>query len=67
MVIHNADFDLAFLNKELKDADFKVLSKERVVDTLFLARDKFPGLQNSLDALCKRFKIDNSRKAFRTP
>ena len=62
LVIHNADFDLAFLNKELKDADLKALSKERVVDTLFIARDKFPGLQNSLDALCKRFKIDNSRR-----
>ncbi|MAJ57338.1 MAG: DNA polymerase III subunit epsilon [Candidatus Pelagibacter sp.] len=62
LVIHNADFDLAFLNKELKDVDLKVLSKERVVDTLFIARDKFPGQQNSLDALCKRFKIDNSRR-----
>ena len=62
LVIHNADFDLAFLNKELQDLGLEPLSKERVVDTLFLARQKFPGAQASLDALCKRFKIDSSKR-----
>jgi DNA polymerase-3 subunit epsilon len=62
LVIHNADFDLAFLNKELQELGLEPLSKERVVDTLFLARQKFPGAQASLDALCKRFKIDTSKR-----
>jgi DNA polymerase-3 subunit epsilon len=62
LVIHNADFDLAFLNKELQELELKPLPKERVVDTLFLARQKFPGAQASLDALCKRFKIDTSKR-----
>jgi len=62
LVIHNAEFDMAFLNKELKDAGFDKLSNEFVVDTLNIAREKFPGAQNSLDALCKRFRIDNSRR-----
>ena len=62
LVIHNAEFDMAFLNKELNDAGFDKLSNEFVVDTLNIAREKFPGAQNSLDALCKRFRIDNSRR-----
>jgi len=62
LVIHNAEFDLAFLNKELKDVGERQISKDNIVDTLNVAREKFPGAQNSLDALCKRFKIDNSRR-----
>ena len=62
LVIHNAEFDLAFLNKELKEAGEKQISSENIIDTLNVAREKFPGAQNSLDALCKRFKIDNSRR-----
>lgn len=62
LVIHNADFDLAFLNKELKDVGENPINKNLIVDTLTIAREKFPGAQNSLDALCKRFKIDNSRR-----
>ena len=62
LVIHNAEFDLAFLNKELKEVGEKQISKDNIIDTLNVAREKFPGAQNSLDALCKRFKIDNSRR-----
>jgi DNA polymerase-3 subunit epsilon len=62
LVIHNAEFDLAFLNKELKEVGEQQISSENVIDTLNVAREKFPGAQNSLDALCKRFKIDNSRR-----
>ena len=62
LVIHNAEFDLAFLNKELKQVGEKQISSENIIDTLNVAREKFPGAQNSLDALCKRFKIDNSRR-----
>ena len=62
LVIHNADFDMAFLNKALQDIDLEPITKDRVVDTLSLARQKFPGAQASLDALCKRFKIDTSKR-----
>ena len=62
LVIHNEDFDLAFLNKELQNINLPAIPKEKVVDTLFLARQKFPGSQASLDALCKRFKIDISAR-----
>jgi len=62
LVIHNADFDLAFLNKELQELNLEPLSKERVIDTLFLARQKFPGSQASLDALCKRFRINTEER-----
>jgi DNA polymerase-3 subunit epsilon len=62
LVIHNADFDLAFLNKELKEAGYSKIPNTNIIDTLNVAREKFPGAQNSLDALCKRFKIDNSRR-----
>jgi len=65
LIIHNADFDLAHLNNELK-----LFGKQKidniVLDTLVLARDKFPGSQVSLDALCKRFRIDNSRRVTHT-
>jgi len=66
LIIHNADFDISHLNNELKLAGKKVLDKENVIDTLDLARDKYPGSQISLDALCKRFSIDNSRRKFHT-
>ena len=62
IVIHNAPFDLSFLNYELKLINKKTIDKKNVIDTLELARAKYPGAQNSLDALCKRFKIDNSKR-----
>ncbi len=65
LIIHNAEFDLAHINNELKLFGKKPIKNE-VVDTLILARDKFPGSQVSLDALCKRFRIDNSRRVTHT-
>ena len=65
LIIHNAEFDLSHINNELKIVGKKQLNNE-VVDTLTLARNKFPGSQISLDALCKRFKIDNSNRAQHT-
>ncbi len=65
LIIHNAEFDLAHLNNELKLFGKKPIENE-VVDTLVLARDKFPGSQASLDALCKRFRIDNSKRVNHT-
>ena len=62
LIIHNAPFDLAFLNYELKLCKKDEIKSKDVTDTLELARTKFPGSQNSLDALCKRFKIDNSKR-----
>lgn len=62
LVIHNATFDMKFLNYELKSLGFKALSNERVVDTLLLARRKFPGAPANLDALCRRFNIDLSAR-----
>ena len=62
LIIHNAEFDLAFLNLELRLIKKEPILKERVLDTLELARLKFPGSSASLDALCKRFKIDNSKR-----
>ena len=59
LVIHNAEFDLSHLNNELTLLGKKKLNSENVIDTLALARDKFPGSPISLDALCKRYKIDN--------
>ncbi len=61
LVIHNAEFDLSHLNNELAILG-KNKIKEEVVDTLQIARDKFPGSSSSLDALCKRYNIDNSRR-----
>lgn len=64
LVIHNADFDVKFLNAELKMFGFPSLDKRRVLDTLRMAREKFPGSPASLDALCRRFNIDNSSRTF---
>tara|TARA_B100001027_G_scaffold51462_1_gene34229 strand:+ start:909 stop:1574 length:666 start_codon:yes stop_codon:yes gene_type:complete len=61
LVIHNAEFDLSHLNNELKKVGKKILNNP-IVDTLTLAKDKFPGLPVSLDALCKRYRIDNSKR-----
>ena len=60
LIIHNAEFDLSHINNELKILGKKDINFENVVDTLVLARDKFPGSSISLDALCKRYRIDNS-------
>ncbi|SMO72432.1 DNA polymerase III subunit epsilon [Paracoccus laeviglucosivorans] len=62
LVIHNAQFDMKFLNAELKWAGYQTMPYSRAVDTLELARSRFPGAQNSLDALCRRFRIDNSNR-----
>ena len=62
LVIHNAPFDVGFLNAELVNCQKPVLREERVTDTLTLARQKFPGAQASLDALCRRFQINNSHR-----
>tara|TARA_B100001027_G_scaffold37467_1_gene23385 strand:+ start:444 stop:1109 length:666 start_codon:yes stop_codon:yes gene_type:complete len=61
LIIHNAEFDLSHLNNELKIVG-KDLIKNEIIDTVILARDKFPGSSNSLDALCKRYRIDNSKR-----
>jgi DNA polymerase III subunit epsilon len=66
LVIHNAEFDLSHLNNELALLGKKKLSSENVVDTLALARDKFPGSPISLDALCKRYRVDNSKRTQHT-
>jgi len=65
LIIHNAEFDLAHLNNELKLFGKKKIENE-IIDTLTLAREKYPGSQVSLDALCKRFRIDNSRRTLHT-
>ena len=66
LVIHNAEFDLSHLNNELALLGKKKLKNENTVDTLSLARDKFPGSPTSLDALCKRYRIDNSNRTQHT-
>ena len=65
LIIHNAEFDLSHLNNELKIIGQKTLKNE-IVDTLQLARDKYPGSPISLDALCKRYRIDNSKRVQHT-
>ena len=65
LIIHNAEFDLSHLNNELKLLNKKEIEND-VVDTLILARDKFPGSSVSLDALCKRYRIDNSKRVQHT-
>ena len=62
IIIHNAEFDISHLNNELSLINKKNILKNNVVDTLEIARNKFPGSGISLDALCKRFRIDNSRR-----
>ena len=66
LVIHNAEFDLSHLNNELALVGKKKLNNENVTDTLVLARDKFPGSPTSLDALCKRYRVDNSKRTQHT-
>ena len=65
LIIHNADFDIAHINNELLLCGKNKIDNE-IVDTLTLARDKFPGSQVSLDALCKRYRIDNSKRVQHT-
>jgi len=62
LIIHNAEFDISHINNELLIAGKQKITKINIVDTLDIARNKFPGLAISLDALCKRFRIDNSRR-----
>ena len=62
LIIHNAEFDLTHLNNELQLIGKNKINKNSIIDTLDLARDKFPGLGISLDALCKRYRIDNSKR-----
>lgn len=63
IIIHNADFDLGFLNGELEFINKQLINNEEVVDSLVVARKKFPGTSNSLDALCRRFNVDLSRRS----
>ena len=62
LVIHNAPFDMGFINEELRKAGFPAIPMQRSIDTLAMARKKFPGMPNSLDALCRRFNVDNSAR-----
>lgn len=62
IIIHNAPFDLSFLNGELKSLNKDPIDQSLIVDSLELARNKFPGTSNSLDALCRRFNIDISKR-----
>ena len=62
IIIHNAEFDIGHLNNELSLLKKDKITKENVIDTLEIARNKFPGSGTSLDALCKRFRIDNSKR-----
>ena len=66
LVIHNAEFDLSHLNNELALLGKRKLNSENTIDTLALARDKFPGSPTSLDALCKRYRVDNSKRTQHT-
>jgi len=62
IIIHNAPFDLSFLNGELSKLNKKLIDKKLVIDSLEVARNRFPGTSNSLDALCKKYNIDLSRR-----
>jgi len=63
IIIHNADFDLNFLNKELRSLNLEIINKQNVIDSLTLAREKFPGATaKNLSSLCKKFKIDTSSR-----
>ena len=62
LIIHNADFDLSHLNNELRLINKEQIKKDQIIDTLTLAKEKFPGSQVNLDSLCKKFRIDNSRR-----
>jgi len=62
IIIHNANFDLGFLNNELRKIKKLTINQTEVIDSLEVARNKFPGTSNSLDALCKRFNIDLSKR-----
>lgn len=64
LVIHNASFDMGFLNMELERCRCPKLADQRAIDTLSMARRKFPGSPASLDALCRRFKVDNTNRTF---
>ena len=66
LIIHNAEFDISHINNELKLIGRPIINKDSVIDTLDIAREKYPGSSISLDALCKRFRIDNSRRKFHT-
>jgi DNA polymerase-3 subunit epsilon len=66
LVIHNAEFDLSHLNNELTLLGKKKLNNKNIIDTLAIARDKFPGSPTSLDALCKRYRVDNSKRTQHT-
>ena len=65
LIIHNAEFDLSHLNHELKILNKEPIKNE-IIDTIILAREKFPGSSTSLDALCKRYRIDNSKRTQHT-
>ena len=62
IIIHNAEFDISHINNELQIAGKEKITNSNIIDTLDIARNKFPGSQISLDALCKRFRIDNSKR-----
>ena len=62
IIIHNAAFDLSFLNGELGEIKKELIDKNLVIDSLSIARNKFPGTSNSLDSLCKKFNIDLSKR-----
>ena len=62
LVIHNAGFDMKFINHHLRGCNFEIIERSRVIDSLEIARKKFPGAGNSLDALCRRFGVDLSKR-----
>ena len=62
LIIHNAKFDISFLNYELSNINKRLINSSQVIDTLILARQKYPGSPASLDALCRRFSIDNTNR-----